>query len=94
MKKEAFLINTARGAIVRQEDLKWALEKGIIAGAALDVFEKEPPTDLEFLGLSNLICTPHIGGHAHEGLMAMGEHAVNNLLAFFNNRPRGANETG
>ena len=80
------LINTARGPIVKQDDLKWALERGIIAGAALDVFEKEPPTDIDFLKLDNLICTPHIGGHSHEGLVAMGEHAINNLLDFFKHR--------
>ena len=88
MKKEAFLINTARGPIVKQDDLKWALERGIIAGAALDVFEKEPPTDIDFLKLDNMICTPHIGGHSHEGLVAMGEHAVDNLLAFFKHRDK------
>ena len=53
MKSTAYLINTSRGAVVDQEDLKIALQKGIIAGAALDVFENEPPDDLEFLSCPN-----------------------------------------
>jgi len=81
MKMGAFLINTARGRIVVKNDLKWALQTGRLAGAALDVFEREPETDLEFLKLDNLICTPHVGGHAREARRAMAEHAVSNLVS-------------
>jgi D-3-phosphoglycerate dehydrogenase len=83
MKESAYLINTARGAIVKQQDLKWALENGIIAGAAVDVYEKEPPQDQEFIRLSNLICTPHIGGNALEAVRSMGIHSIKNLVDFF-----------
>lgn len=83
MKRSAFLINTARGGIVRQDDLKWALQNGMIAGAAVDVYEEEPPTDTEFLGLPNLICTPHIGGNAYEAVIAMGMSAIGHLKDFF-----------
>ena len=83
MKKSAFLINTARGEIVIQEDLKWALKNGIIAGSAIDVYEMEPPEDKAFLELENLICTPHIGGHAEEAIEAMGQCAIKNLVDFF-----------
>jgi len=83
MKKSAFLINTARGEIVIQEDLKWALKNEIIAGSAIDVYEMEPPEDKEFLELENLICTPHIGGYAEEAIEAMGQCAIKNLVDFF-----------
>jgi len=83
MKRSAFLINTARGSIVEQEALKAALQQGVIAGAALDVFEKEPPDDIEFLSLPNLMVTPHIGGNAREAVLNMGRAAIRNLVEFF-----------
>lgn len=83
MKRNAFLINTARGSIVVKDDLKWALENNIIAGAALDVYDEEPPTDKEFLSLPNLICTPHIGGNSYESVLAMGRTAIRHLVHFF-----------
>jgi D-3-phosphoglycerate dehydrogenase len=82
MKKSAFLINTARGPIVRASDLKWALKHNIIAGAALDVYDEEPPKDLELLKLPNLICTPHIGGNSSESVLAMGRSAIRHLRDF------------
>jgi len=84
MKPTSFLINTCRGNVVDQSALKNALIKGDIAGAALDVFAEEPPTDEEFLSLSNLMVTPHIGGNAKEAVEAMGRSAIDHLIAFFN----------
>lgn len=84
MKTTAFLINTARGGIINELDLKIALEQGIIAGAALDVYEIEPPQDLELLRLGNLITTPHTGGNALEAVLAMGNSAIEHLLKFKN----------
>ncbi len=83
MKNTAFLINTARGGIVNEYDLKYALSNGIIAGAALDVFEIEPPKDTELLKLPNLICTPHTGGNANEAVLAMGMSAIEHLIEYF-----------
>ena len=83
MKSTAFLINTARGPIVKEADLKAALMNGVIAGAALDVYEDEPPADLELLGLPNLYCTPHIGGNANEAVLAMGRSAIHHLKEYF-----------
>jgi phosphoglycerate dehydrogenase-like enzyme len=83
MKKSAFLINTARGAIVKTYDLKWALKNNIIAGAALDVYDEEPPTDKEFLSLPNLICTPHMGGNSYESVLTMGRSAIKHLRDYF-----------
>lgn len=85
MKPNAIVINTARGGIINQEDLKWALKNNIIAGAAIDAYEMEPPEDLEFLGLPNLINTPHIGGNAIEAVEAMGESAIENILNWIKN---------
>ena len=83
MKRNAFLINTARGSIVVRDDLKWALKNNIIGGAALDVYDEEPPTDQEFLSLPNLVCTPHIGGNSYESVLAMGRTAIRHLVHFF-----------
>lgn len=83
MKKSAFLINTSRGEVVDQEALKAALLGGKIGGAALDVFETEPPDDLDFLGLPQLIATPHIGGNAEEAVLSMGRSAIQHLKAYF-----------
>ena len=85
MKPNAIVINTARGGIINQEDLKWALKNNIIAGAAIDAYEIEPPEDLEFLSLPNLINTPHIGGNAIEAVNAMGESAIENILSWIKN---------
>ena len=81
MKKNAILLNSARGKIVNEKDLKYALQNNLIAAAAIDVYENEPPNDKEFLSLPNLICTPHIGGNSKEAILAMGMAAINNLKA-------------
>ena len=84
MKNTALLINTARGEIINEKDLKFALKNKIIAGAALDVYEKEPPEDSELLKLDNIICTPHIGGNSKEAVLAMGMSAIEHLVDFQN----------
>ena len=85
MKPTAYLINTSRGAVVDQDALKTSLIQGGIAGAALDVFAEEPPTDEKFLSLPNLMVTPHIGGNAKEAIEAMGRAAIQHLVSFFRN---------
>jgi D-3-phosphoglycerate dehydrogenase len=65
MKKSAYLINTSRGGVVDEEKLAEALKEGLIGGAALDVFEKEPPTG-PILTAPKTILTPHIGGQTEE----------------------------
>ena len=66
MKKTAYLINTSRGEIIDEEALYAALNDGKIAGAALDVFEKEPATGNKLATLPNVICTPHMGAQTKE----------------------------
>ena len=83
MKPTAYLINNSRGPVVNQKALKKALQEKEIAGAALDVFESEPPDDLDFLKLPNLMVTPHIGGNANEAVLAMGRSAIRHLKEFF-----------
>jgi len=69
MKKSAFIINTARGAIIDEKALYRALKEGWIAGAALDVYEVEPlPPDSPLLDLGNIILTPHIAWFTEEAL--------------------------
>ncbi len=76
MKKTAYLINTSRGEVIDEGALKKALMNGELAGAALDVYQMEPPTDLEFLTLPNLVGTPHIGGSSQEAALQMGRAAI------------------
>lgn len=83
MKNSSFIINSARGGIINEDDLKYALQNNLIAGAAIDAYVEEPPTDKELLSLANLICTPHIGGNAQEAVEAMGLSAIKHLVEFF-----------
>src|SRR5260221_7893790 len=79
MRRSAFPVNTARGGIIDEPALKAALVEGHIAGAALDVFEIEPPLDRELFLLPNFIGTPHIGGSTEGALLAMGPAAITSL---------------
>lgn len=84
MKPGVRIINCARGGIINERDLYEALKSGRIAGAALDVFEKEPPEDYSLLELENVICTPHLGaatGEAQENVaIAVAEQIVDYLV--------------
>lgn len=82
MKPGAFLINGSRGKIVDEHALITALQHGVIRGAGLDVFEKEPlPVTSPLLALKNVVALPHIGSATHETRYAMARCAVDNLLA-------------
>ena len=66
MKDGVYIINTSRGPVINKEALFKALRSGKIAGAALDVYDEEPPTDYSLMKLPNVICTPHIGAQTRE----------------------------
>jgi lactate dehydrogenase-like 2-hydroxyacid dehydrogenase len=83
MRPGAFLINTARGDVVDEEALVTALENGEIAGAGLDVFEKEPAVNAALLKMENVVLLPHLGSATEETRIAMGMRVVENIEAFF-----------
>lgn len=88
MKKTAYLINCARGPIIVSSDLKQALEQKLIAGAAIDVFDMEPPipTDCSLFDAPNLIATPHIGFNTQEALRTKGLLTLKNIQEFLNTK--------
>ena len=79
LKKDAILINLARGGLLDESALKKILSEKNIAGAALDVFSVEPPIDTDFAHLDNVLITPHIGGSTEEAIIAMGLAAIDGL---------------
>lgn len=85
MKKEAFLINCARGGIVNQDDLYDALAEGHLAGAALDVFETEPPGKIKLMALPNFICTPHLGASTREAQINVAVDVANQMVDYLLN---------
>jgi D-3-phosphoglycerate dehydrogenase len=80
MKPNAILINTARGRLVDEKALADALRKKVIAGAALDVLQHEPPIDRDLLDLENVLITSHIGGYTIEAINAMSMLAADNTI--------------
>jgi lactate dehydrogenase-like 2-hydroxyacid dehydrogenase len=87
MKPGAFLINTARGDIVDEAALVAALKGGTIAGAALDVYEREPEVTRDLLAMERVVLLPHLGSATSETRVAMGRRALENLRAFFAGLP-------
>ena len=87
MKRGAFLVNNARGDIVDEAALVAALKQGTIAGAGLDVFEREPAVTPDLLTMENVVLLPHLGSATHETRIAMGLRALENLKAFFAGAP-------
>ncbi|TAN41276.1 MAG: phosphoglycerate dehydrogenase [Nitrospirae bacterium] len=84
MKDGVYIINCARGGIINEKDLYEALESGKVAGAALDVFEKEPPENNPLVGHEKVVCTPHLGASTQEAqenvAIAVAEQIVDYLV--------------
>jgi glyoxylate reductase len=87
MKRTAILVNTARGPVVDEEALAWALEERLLAAAALDVYEREPVVHEALLDLENVVLAPHLGSATRETRTAMIDLAVSNVLAVLEGRP-------
>jgi len=87
MRRSAFLINTARGDVVDETALVEALSDGTIAGAGLDVYEREPQVTPALLSMENVVLLPHLGSATTETRIAMGRRAVENLRLFFSGAP-------
>ncbi len=81
MKRRAYLVNTSRGPVVDEAALAWALREGLIAGAALDVYEQEPRVHPDLIGLENVVLAPHLGSATVETRTAMADLAARNVLA-------------
>ena len=89
MKKTCFLINTSRGPIINEKDLIKALEDDIIAGAGLDVFDKEPlPQDHKLRFLPNALLTPHLGYVTEENYSIFFEQMIENLYSCIEDKPK------
>ena len=87
MKRSAYLINVARGAVVDEEALVWALKNRMISGAALDVYEHEPEVHQDLLALENVVLAPHLGSSTKEARVAMADLAARNVIAVLSGRP-------
>jgi glyoxylate reductase len=87
MKRSALLVNTARGSIVDEEALAWALGERLIAGAALDVYEREPDIFAPLRSMEHAVLAPHLGSATRETRTAMADLAVRNVLAVLNGEP-------
>jgi glyoxylate reductase len=87
MKRSGYLINTARGPVVDEEALAWALQQHLLAGAALDVYENEPAIHPDLLRLENVLLVPHLGSGTTETRQGMASLAVDNVVAVLSGRP-------
>lgn len=89
MKPTALLINTARGEIVNETDLFWALKNQRVAGAGIDVFENEPPDQSPLLELENILLTPHTAAFTRDALNNMSDAITTQIVEFINGeKPR------
>ena len=86
MKKTAFVINTARGPIIDEAALVRALKARRIAGAGLDVFEREPKVEAVLKKMPNVVLTPHLGSATVEVREVMANIVVDNILAFLDGK--------
>jgi len=85
--KDGYVVNISRGSVIDQAALLTALTDKAIAGAGLDVFEKEPHAPDALTALSNVVLNPHLGGHTIESHIAMQDCVIANLEAFFAGKP-------
>ncbi len=82
LKPSAFVVNTARGEVIDENELARMIEAGAIAGAGLDVFEHEPAVNPKLIGSNRVVCLPHMGSATVEGRIDMGEKVIINIKTF------------
>jgi glyoxylate reductase len=87
MKRGAYLINTTRGSVVDEAALVWALNQHLIAGAGLDVYEREPEMHPGLLAFENVVLAPHLGSATIETRTAMADLAARNVIAVLSDEP-------
>jgi glyoxylate reductase len=87
MKRSAYLVNASRGPVVDEAALVWALENHLIAGSALDVYEREPEVHKGLLSLENVVLSPHLGSSTIETRTTMIHLAVDNIIAVLSGQP-------
>src|SRR5438034_3075528 len=87
MKRTGILINTSRGPVVDERALADALKQGVIAGAGLDVYEREPAVEPALLALENVVLLPHIASASERTRTRMAVRAAENILAFLEGKP-------
>ena len=84
MKTGSFIVNTSRGGIINEDDLYDALNRNIISGAALDVYENEPPLVTDLIKDDRVITTPHIAGNSNEAVINMGLASIKQIIDYKN----------
>lgn len=84
MKSDAYFVNAARGGLVRESELAQALQKGLIKGAGLDVFENEPYVNSSLLSLKNVVLTPHVGSWTSDTRLAMAYEVMDGIASVLN----------
>lgn len=87
MKRSAYLVNVSRGPVVDEAALVWALKSRLIAGAALDVYEREPEVHDGLMALENVLLAPHLGSATTETRTAMADLAAGNIIAVLSGKP-------
>jgi glyoxylate reductase len=87
MKRSAYIVNTSRGPVIDEEALAWALQEGLLAGAALDVYEREPAVHPGLVGLDRVVLAPHLGSASVETRTAMADLAARNVIAVLAGEP-------
>ena len=91
MKPNALVVNTARGAVIKEEDLAKAVEDGMIAGAGIDVLASEPPSNdhpyMKLLERPNFILTPHVAWATTEAMQTLSDQIIDNIENFLNGNP-------
>ncbi len=83
MRKGVYFINCARGGIINEKDLLWALNEEIVAAAGIDVYEKEPPVDLALIKHPKVMCTPHLGASTVEAQENVGKQIAQQFVDMF-----------